>query len=32
MDSVPTGAFGQLIKPENYVFGQTGAGKKLAKG
>ena len=27
MDSVRAGPFGQLFRPDNFVFGQTGAGK-----
>lgn len=27
MDSVRAGPFGQLFRPDNYVFGQSGAGK-----
>ena len=26
MDSVRAGPFGQLFRPDNFVFGQTGAG------
>lgn len=26
MDSVRAGPFGQLFRPDNYVFGQSGAG------
>lgn len=26
MDSVRSGPFGQLFRPDNYVFGQSGAG------
>jgi len=29
MDSVRAGPFGQLFRPDNFVFGQTGAGKNL---
>ncbi|KAK4301258.1 hypothetical protein Pmani_026591 [Petrolisthes manimaculis] len=32
MDSVRTGPFGSLFKPDNYVFGQSGAGNNWAKG
>lgn len=32
MDSVRTGPFGQLFRPDNFVFGQTGAGNNWAKG
>lgn len=28
MDSVRSGPFGQLFRPDNYVFGQSGAGTK----
>ena len=28
MDSVRAGPFGQLFRPDNFVFGQTGAGKR----
>ncbi len=28
MDSVRAGPFGQLFRPDNFVFGQTGAGIK----
>ena len=27
MDSVRSGPFGQLFRPDNYVFGQSGAGR-----
>jgi hypothetical protein len=27
MDSVRAGPFGQLFRPDNFVFGQTGAGE-----
>ena len=30
MDSVRAGPFGQLFRPDNFVFGQTGAGKLLS--
>jgi len=29
MDSVRSGPFGQLFRPDNYVFGQSGAGKVI---
>ena len=29
MDSVRAGPFGQLFRPDNFVFGQTGAGELL---
>jgi hypothetical protein len=29
MDSVRSGPFGQLFRPDNYVFGQSGAGGSL---
>uniref|UniRef100_A0A2C9JPB1 Tubulin beta chain n=1 Tax=Biomphalaria glabrata TaxID=6526 RepID=A0A2C9JPB1_BIOGL len=32
MDAVRSGPFGQLFRPDNYVFGQTGAGNNWAKG
>merc|ERR1719214_397776 len=32
MDSVRAGPFGQLFRPDNFVFGQTGAGNNWAKG
>ncbi|CAF3630153.1 unnamed protein product, partial [Rotaria sp. Silwood1] len=32
MDSVRSGAFGQLFRPDNFVFGQSGAGNNWAKG
>merc|ERR1712167_28820 len=32
MDSVRAGPFGQLFRPDNFVFGQTGAGNTWAKG
>jgi len=32
MDSVRSGPFGQLYRPDNFVFGQTGAGNNWAKG
>ena len=28
MDAVRAGPFGQLFRPDNFVFGQSGAGKK----
>merc|ERR1712164_119560 len=31
-DSVRAGPFGQLFRPDNFVFGQTGAGNNWAKG
>merc|ERR1711874_313648 len=31
-DSVRSGPFGQLFRPDNFVFGQTGAGNNWAKG
>lgn len=30
MDSVRSGPFGQLFRPDNYVFGQSGAGTDVA--
>ncbi|EYC15915.1 hypothetical protein Y032_0035g3042 [Ancylostoma ceylanicum] len=32
MDSVRSGPYGQLFRPDNYVFGQSGAGNNWAKG
>jgi len=32
MDSVKAGQFGQLFRPDNFVFGQSGAGNNWAKG
>ncbi|KAJ8337155.1 hypothetical protein SKAU_G00383750 [Synaphobranchus kaupii] len=32
MDSVRSGHFGQLFRPDNFIFGQTGAGNNWAKG
>lgn len=32
MDSVRSGPFGQMFKPDNFVFGQSGAGNNWAKG
>lgn len=32
MDSVRSGPFGQLFRPDNFVSGQSGAGKNWAKG
>jgi tubulin beta len=32
MDSVRAGQFGQLFRPDNFVFGQSGAGNNWAKG
>ena len=32
MDSVRAGPFGQLFRPDNFVFGQTGQGNNWAKG
>ncbi len=29
MDAVRAGPFGQLFRPDNFVFGQTGAGEGL---
>lgn len=29
MDAVRAGPFGQLFRPDNFVFGQTGAGELL---
>ena len=32
MDSVSAGPFGKLFSPDNFVFGQSGAGNNWAKG
>jgi len=32
MDSVRAGAFGSIFRPDNFVFGQSGAGNNWAKG
>ncbi|KMZ67073.1 hypothetical protein ZOSMA_27G01270 [Zostera marina] len=32
MDSMKTGPFGQIFRPDNFVFGQFGAGNNWAKG
>nr|ACN61492.1 beta-tubulin T4 [Euplotes focardii] len=32
IDSVRAGPFGQLFRPDNFIFGQTGAGNNWAKG
>ena len=32
MDSVRSGAYGTLFRPDNFVFGQSGAGNNWAKG
>ena len=32
MDSVRSGPFGQIFRPDNFVFGQSGAGHNWAKG
>lgn len=32
MDSVRASAYGGLYRPDNYVFGQSGAGNNWAKG
>lgn len=32
MDSIRCGPFGQIFKPDNFVFGQSGAGNNWAKG
>ena len=32
MDSVRSGPFGQIFRPDNFVFGQGGAGNNWAKG
>ncbi|XP_055774486.1 tubulin beta-3 chain-like [Salvelinus fontinalis] len=32
MDSVRSGTYGQLFRPDNFIFGQSGAGNNWAKG
>lgn len=32
MDAVRSGPYGQIFRPENFVFGQSGAGNNWAKG
>ena len=32
MDSVRSGPYGSLFRPDNFVFGQSGAGNNWAKG
>lgn len=32
MDSVRNSAYGTLFRPDNFVFGQSGAGNNWAKG
>jgi len=32
MDSIRSGRYGQLFRPDNFVFGQSGAGNNWAKG
>ena len=32
MDSVRTGPYGQVFRPDNFFFGQSGAGNNWAKG
>lgn len=32
MDSVRSGPFGRIFRPDNFVFGQSGAGNNWAKG
>ena len=32
MDSLRTGPYGQIFRPDNFVFGQSGAGNNWAKG
>ena len=32
MDSMRSGPFGQIFRPDNFVFGQSGAGNNWAKG
>lgn len=32
MDSLRAGPYGQIYRPDNFVFGQSGAGNNWAKG
>ena len=32
MDSVRSGPYGAIFRPDNFVFGQSGAGNNWAKG
>ena len=32
MDSVRSGAFGRIFRPDNFIYGQSGAGNNYAKG
>jgi hypothetical protein len=32
MDSVRSGPFGKIFRPDNFIFGQSGAGNNWAKG
>lgn len=32
MDSVRSGPIGKMFRPDNFIFGQTGAGNNWAKG
>ncbi|THG18140.1 hypothetical protein TEA_005758 [Camellia sinensis var. sinensis] len=32
MDSIRTGPYGQIFRPDNFIFGQSGAGNNWAKG
>ena len=32
MDSIRSGSYGQIFRPDNFVFGQSGAGNNWAKG
>ena len=32
MDTVRSGPYGQLFRPDNFIFGQTGAGNNYGKG
>jgi len=32
MDTIKAGAFGDLFRPDNFIFGNTGAGNNWAKG
>jgi tubulin beta len=32
MDSLRSGPYGQIFRPDNFVFGQSGAGNNWAKG
>jgi tubulin beta len=32
MDSIRSGTYGSLFRPDNFIFGQSGAGNNWAKG